>query len=76
MNDVNTYIDSCSCYEPLFYPPKEQENEWNNYNPEPTAENTSFYAAEPDGMNYFYSGNTRTRVSDFFTSAGNCPFCF
>ncbi len=75
MNEANTYIDLCSCYEPLFYPSKEQEREWSYinklYDPEPTAENTSFYAVEPDGTSYFYSGNTRTRVSEFFTSAGN-----
>ena len=22
------FIDICSCYEPMFYPPKEQEDEW------------------------------------------------
>ena len=22
------FIDICSCYEPVFYPPKEQEDEW------------------------------------------------
>ncbi len=75
MNEANTYIDLCSCYEPLFYPSKEQEEIWFRMNveyaPEPTAENTSFYAVEPDGTSYFYSGNTRTRVSEFFTSAGN-----
>lgn len=37
------------------------------YEPEPTVENTSFYVTEPDGTKYFYCGNTRTRVSEFFS---------
>lgn len=26
--DACSFIDICDCYEPLFYPPKEQEDEW------------------------------------------------
>ena len=51
------FIDICDCYEPMFYPPKEQEDEWRRmcgeYEPEPTLENTSFYVTEPDGTKYF-----------------------
>ena len=68
------FIDICDCYEPMFYPPKEQEDEWRRirgeYEPEPTVENTSFYVTEPDGTKYFYCGNTRTRVSEFFSPNG------
>ena len=72
--DACSFIDICSCYEPIFYPPKEQEDEWRRmrgeYEPEPTLENTSFYVTEPDGTKYFYCGNTRTKVTEFFASNG------
>lgn len=55
--DACSFIDICDCYEPMFYPPKEQEDEWcrmhGEYEPEPTVENTSFYVTEPDGTKYF-----------------------
>ena len=72
--DACSFIDICDCYEPMFYPHKEQEDEWRRmrgeYEPEPTLENTSFYVTEPDGTKYFYCGNTRTRVSEFFSHNG------
>ena len=40
------------------------------YEPEPTLENTSFYVTEPDGTKYFYCGNTRTKVTEFFAPNG------
>lgn len=71
--DACSFIDICSCYEPIFYPPKEQEDEWRRmrgeYEPEPTLENTSFYVTEPDGTKYF-CGNTRTKVTEFFSPNG------
>ena len=72
--DACSFIDICSCYEPIFYPPKEQEGEWRRmrgeYEPEPTLENTSFYVTEPDGTKYFFCGNTRTKVTEFFSPNG------
>ena len=69
-----SFIDICDCYEPMFYPPNEQEDEWRRmrgeYEPEPTLENTSFYVTEPDGTKYFYCGNTRTKVTEFFSPNG------
>lgn len=74
MIEACSFIDICDCYEPMFYPHKEQEDEWRRvrgeYEPEPTVENTSFYVTEPDGTKYFYCGNTRTRVSEFFAPNG------
>lgn len=74
MIEACSFIDICDCYEPMFYPSKEQEDEWRRmhgeYEPEPTLENTSFYVTEPDGTKYFYCGNTRTRVSEFFAPNG------
>ena len=68
------FIDICSCYEPTENPPKEQDDEWRRmrgeYEPEPTLENTSFYVTEPDGTKYFYCGNTRTKVTEFFSPNG------
>ena len=68
------FIDICDIYEPMFNPPKEQEDEWRRmrgeYEPEPTLENTSFYVTEPDGTKYFYCGNTRTKVTEFFSPNG------
>ena len=52
-------IDLCSCFEPIFDPPPEQEAAWAFPVPEPTLENTSFYATDPDGTEYFYCGGTR-----------------
>lgn len=72
--EVCSHIDIYSCYEPIFYPPKEQEDEWRRlrgeYAPEPTIENTSFYVTDTDGTEYFYCGNTRTKVSEFFSPNG------
>ena len=74
MIEACAFIDICDCYEPMFYPPKEQEDEWRRmrgeYEPEPTLENTSFYVTEPDGTKYFYCGNTRTKVKEFFAPNG------
>ena len=68
------FIDICDGYEPMFNPPKEQDDEWRRmrgeYEPEPTLENTSFYVTEPDGTKYFYCGNTRTKVTEFFSPNG------
>lgn len=74
MIEACTRIDLFSCYEPIEIPPKEQEIEWRKlrgeYEPEPTLENTSFYVTEPDGTKYFYCGNTRTKVTEFFATNG------
>ena len=62
-------VDLCSCYEPCFEPPAEQLAEWNG-EPEPNLENTSFYATDSDGTEYFYCGGTRIKISERFTSQG------
>ena len=63
-------IDLCSCFEPIFDPPPEQEAAWAFPELEPTLENTSFYATDPDGTEYFYCGKTRIKISERFTSQG------
>ena len=62
-------VDLCSCYEPCFEPPAEQLAEWNG-EPEPTLENTSFYATDSDGTEYFYCGGTRIKIREHFTPRG------
>ena len=66
------YIDIESCFEPIFEPPLETLEEWHSWEdePEPTLENTSVYVTEPDGIQYFYCGNTRIRGSEHFSQAG------
>ncbi len=68
-------IDLCACYEPIFIPPKELLAEWKRRREElpiaPTLENTSFYVTMPDGAKYFYCGNTRIRVSEYFSDSEN-----
>ena len=62
---MNENIDICSCYEPIFYPPREVLDEWNNpKTPEP------FYGTELDGTTHFYIGNTRIKVSEHFNDRG------
>ena len=72
--EVCSHIDIYSCYEPIFNPSKEQEDEWRRmcgeYEPENTIENTSFYVTETDGTEYFYCGDTRTKVTEFFSPNG------
>ena len=74
MIEICSFIDIFGCHEPMETPPKEQEDEWRKlrgeYEPEPTLENTSFYVTEPDGTKYFYCGNTRTKVTEFFAPGG------
>ena len=74
MIEICSFIDIFGCHEPMEIPPKEQEDEWRRmlgeYEPEPTLENTSFYVTEPDGTKYFYCGNTRTKVTEFFSPTG------
>lgn len=64
-------IDLCSCYEPIFYPPKEVLNEWKQINvseaqrcPEP------YYGTELDGTTHFYIDNSRIKVSEHFNDRG------
>lgn len=55
-------IDLCSCYEPIFYPPRDVLDEWSvPKTPEP------YYGTELDGITHFYIGNTRIKVSEHFS---------
>lgn len=64
-------IDLCALYDPIVEFPQELINQYSDdYEPEPTLENTSFYATELDGTEYFYCGNTRIKVTEHFASKG------
>jgi len=65
---MNENINLCSCFDPIFYPPKEVLNEWKQFYeldvqrcPEP------YYGTELDGTTHFYIGNTRIKVSEHFS---------
>ena len=66
------YIDLEACFDPIFEPPIDFLEEWRSWEdePEPTLKNTSVYVIEPDGIQYFYCGNTRIRVSEHFSQSG------
>lgn len=74
MIEICSFIDIFGCYEPMEVPPKEQEDEWRRmrgeYEPVQTLENSSFYVTEPDGTRYFYCGNTRIKVTEYFAEKG------
>ncbi len=60
-------IDLCSCYEPIFYPPRGALEEWAWSKPE-TPE--PYYGTELDGTTHFYIGNTRIKVLEHFNDKG------
>ncbi len=61
-------IDLCSCYEPIFYPPKSVLDRWKQfYKSEAERYPEPFYGTELDGTTHFYIGNTRIKVSEHFS---------
>lgn len=65
---MNQYIDLCSCFDPIFYPPREVLDKWKQINvskvqrcPEP------YYGTELDGTTHFYIDNSRIKVSEHFS---------
>ena len=70
-NKRNTHTDLYvlySCYEPIEMPPEGTFDTFKE--PEPTLENTSFYATEEDGKLYFYCGKTKIEVIEHFADNG------
>lgn len=65
---MNENINICSCFDPIFYPPRDVIDEWKQFYeldvqrcPEP------YYGTELDGTTHFYIGNTRIKVSEHFS---------
>jgi len=65
---MNQYINLCSCFDPIFYPPREVIDEWAEWNNPKTPE--PYYGTELDGTTHFYIGNTRIKVSEHFNDRG------
>jgi len=64
-------IDLCSCYEPIFYPPREVLNKWKQLNElEVQRRAEPYYGTELDGTTHFYIGNSRIKVSEHFNDGG------
>ena len=52
-------------------PPKELLAQWAaEREPQPTLDNTAFYAVDEDGEMYFYCGGSRLKVSEHFADTG------
>ena len=74
-NEITTAyepIDLCACFDMIFDPPaaviKKWEKEWEERfiaNKE-----LGYYGTELDGTLYYYNGNTRTKVTEFFSPNG------
>ena len=67
---TNAYepIDLCACFDMIFDPPAAVIKEWEEQfiaNKE-----RGYYGTELDGTLYYYYGNTRTKVMEFFSPNG------
>ena len=70
-NEITTAyepIDLCACFDMIFDPPAAVIKEWEEQfiaNKE-----RGYYGTELDGTLYYYYGNTRTKVKEFFSPNG------
>lgn len=70
-NEITTAyepIDLCACFDMIFDPPAAVIKEWEEQfiaNKE-----RGYYGTELDGTLYYYYGNTRTKVTEFFSPNG------
>ena len=67
---TNAYepVDLCACFDMIFDPPAAVIKEWEEQfiaNKE-----RGYYGTELDGTLYYYNGNTRTKVTEFFSPNG------
>ena len=65
-------IDLCACFDMIFDPPAEVVREWEKEWNERFMANKErgYYGTELDGTLYYYNGNTRTKVTEFFAAVG------
>lgn len=65
-------IDLCACFDMIFDPPAEVVREWEKEWNERFMANKErgYYGTELDGTLYYYNGNTRTKVMEFFAAGG------
>lgn len=65
-------IDLCACFDMIFNPPASVIREWEKEWEERFIANKEcgYYGTELDGTLYYYNGNTRTKVTEFFSPNG------
>lgn len=65
-------IDLCACFDMIFDPPAEVVREWEKEWNERFMANKErgYYGTELDGTLYYYNGNTRIKVTEFFATGG------
>lgn len=65
-------IDLCACFDMIFNPPAEVIRAWEKERDERFMANKerSYYGIELDGTLYYYNGNTRIRVTEYFKENG------
>lgn len=65
-------IDLCSCFDMVFEPSaaviRELKKAWEEQFL--VSKERAYYGTELDGTLYYYNGNTRTRVTEFFSPNG------
>lgn len=65
-------VDLCACFDMIFNPPASVIREWEKEWEERFTANKErgYYGTELDGTLYYYYGNTRTKVTEFFSPNG------
>ena len=65
-------IDLCACFDMIFDPPAAVIRAWEKEWEERFIANKErgYYGTELDGTLYYYNGNTRTKVTEFFAPSG------
>ena len=65
-------IDLCACFDMIFDPPAAVIRAWEKERDERFLANKErgYYGTELDGTLYYYNGNTRTKVTEFFAPGG------
>ena len=65
-------IDLCACFDMIHEPPAAVIRAWEKERDEHFMANKElgYYGTELDGTLYYYNGNTRTKVTEFFAPSG------
>ena len=65
-------IDLCACFDMIHEPPAAVIRAWEKERDEHFMANKErgYYGTELDGTLYYYNGNTRTKVTEFFAPNG------
>ena len=74
-NEITTAyepIDLCACFDMIHEPPAAVIRAWEKERDEHFMANKErgYYGTELDGTLYYYNGNTRTKVTEFFAPSG------